>query len=913
MKTSHWAAAAMGALALAGPAVAGASTRPDATLGNGLGRLIDSPQQTAFRGGGPRIDPNALTIRDAEGRVLVDLTAAEGADASKLRSDAEAAGMKVQAVDADRGTIEGFIALDKARALAALPGAGTLAQSLKPSFNTGSVTSQGVAFQRVDRLPSNINGAGITIAAQSDSYDGATTTIPGDPLTIHAADDVRTGDLPGPGNPVNSQPVVVLNDDDSGDGFDEGRAMLQLIHDIAPKSKLCFASADFGLVQFAQNVVDLANKRGPCGADVLVDDVVYYDEPFFSDSVMTDAIDKVSAQGAHYFTSEGNSGDAQGWESGVRLLNPKQYVKKSGLDFSFVDPALYDGGVQDMDPGPGTDIAQSFVVGPDNGIIDLQWDDPVDLDGTKVADPIISTTGELTGPDSEVKIPFTTTQAQVGKTFQVKADGIPSGSTDLILRLYDTDGTTILQEVDTGTSPEQLAFKVARAGTYTFSVLGFNGDTGDFTLTASEVLSPSRVSTDFNALLFDGDGNFLGALSDLNPLSGRPSEISGLGPGDYQLVISRAGTGPVGATRLRDILGGDSGFTEYVDPLAVSTFGHSTGRSTIGVGAFDPFKPYLPEYFTSVGGDLPILFDSAGNRYPKPQIRRTPSVSSTDGGNTTFFVSDTARDDDTLPNFFGTSAAAPHAAAIGALVLQSAGGGRSLNAEQLRQRLQSSTFLHDLDPMTATGSSRGVTITATGAQGSEADVFPTGINDPQFIHLSYDGDVPLKSIQFVGETGNPTGVAPGIVFDTRPFGGESPFYDDGFPFTVGATSGGLQPGDVTASFAKPAAAGQYKRMTLTVRKGLRRGQSLAFGIDRDEAVTAAGDAREGNGADSLGGQTFIPQRIPEPIGVAFAGTRTDGKQFLGAILNRIGSGWTPVEGYGVVDAQKAVTGNRRRR
>jgi hypothetical protein len=78
-------------------------------------------------------------------------------------------------------------------------------------------------------------------------------------------------------------------------------------------------------------------------------------------------------------------------------------------------------------------------------------------------------------------------------------------------------------------------------------------------------------------------------------------------------------------------------------------------------------------------------------------------------------------------------------------------------------------------------------------------------------------------------------------------------------------------------------------------------------------VTAAGDAREGNGADSLGGQTFIPQRIPEPIGVAFAGTRTDGKQFLGAILNRIGSGWTPVEGYGVVDAQKAVTGNRRRR
>ena len=62
-------------------------------------------------------------------------------------------------------------------------------------------------------------------------------------------------------------------------------------------------------------------------------------------------------------------------------------------------------------------------------------------------------------------------------------------------------------------------------------------------------------------------------------------------------------------------------------------------------------------------------FDANGNRLARPEIRRKPELSATDGGNTTFFVADTIRDDDDFPNFFGTSAAAPHAAAIAALVL----------------------------------------------------------------------------------------------------------------------------------------------------------------------------------------------------------------------------------------------------
>ena len=124
------------------------------------------------------------------------------------------------------------------------------------------------------------------------------------------------------------------------------------------------------------------------------------------------------------------------------------------------------------------------------------------------------------------------------------------------------------------------------------------------------------------------------------------------------------------------------------------------------VAAYDPFRSFLPEAYTSPGGNLPVFFDSDGNRYGTPRIRQVPQVASTDRGNTTFFVADDLRDPDTLPNFGGTSAAAPHAAAIAALVLQQAGGGQALSPTALRTRLQSSTFDHDLDPMVSGGSAQ---------------------------------------------------------------------------------------------------------------------------------------------------------------------------------------------------------------
>jgi hypothetical protein len=157
--------------------------------------------------------------------------------------------------------------------------------------------------QALDESGVNVNGTGIKVGVLSDSFND----LGG------AAADEADGALP------SASHVQVLEDLASG-GTDEGRAMMQVIHDIAPNASLAFYTADKSEQDFANGILALA----AAGCKVICDDVSYYDEPFFQNGVVAQAIQTVEAEGVTYVTAAGNNasnGYQAAWTRGSGIFD----------------------------------------------------------------------------------------------------------------------------------------------------------------------------------------------------------------------------------------------------------------------------------------------------------------------------------------------------------------------------------------------------------------------------------------------------------------------------------------------------------------------------------------------------------------------------------------------------------------
>ena len=94
---------------------------------------------------------------------------------------------------------------------------------------------------------------------------------------------------------------------------DEGRAMLENIHDIAPGANLQFATAFLSELSFQQNIEALQ----AAGSQIIVDDIGYADEPMFQDGLIAQGVNAVTQAGVTYFSAAGNEGPDSGYLSDV--------------------------------------------------------------------------------------------------------------------------------------------------------------------------------------------------------------------------------------------------------------------------------------------------------------------------------------------------------------------------------------------------------------------------------------------------------------------------------------------------------------------------------------------------------------------------------------------------------------------
>lgn len=474
-------------------------------------------------------------------------------------------------------------------ALAQLPAVEMISPEYGAVVHTGSVDGRASEAMMADiaRLATSLDGSGQTVGILSDSFarsssvrDSATTPTAGQPGTLMNSRPQQSGDLP---------PTVTLRHDGVF-GSDEGAAMAELVHDVAPGAAIAFHTAFTGQAGFADGIADLCTTAG---ATVVVDDVIYFAEPMYQDGIIAQAAAACVAAGVPYFSSAGN-----GANRGFRQL----FVDIADVDDTVTTPSGND--LHDWGNGDGF-LDVTLPPGASIRVI-LQWNQP------------FASVSPGQGAEVDLDLYITPTPDAAGLTSPLIKGNEPQGTTG---------------------SPR--------------------GDALEIAFYRNATPQPETVYLAIEH--FDGNQEMI-PQDDTTPL-------------EFRLVFFESNAD----TQIQGITNGLSAFG------GPTMYGHAVAPGVVSVGAvpwFDTpvFNPGFeatgvtdPESFSSRGGDISILFDARGAFAPHTSFE--PDIAAVDGNNTTFFgrtlsLSGAFGEPDAFPNFFGTSAAAPNAAAVAALMRQ---------------------------------------------------------------------------------------------------------------------------------------------------------------------------------------------------------------------------------------------------
>ena len=469
----------------------------------------------------------------------------------------------------------------------------------------GNVLTQGDLALRTDRVRDfmfggqPIDGTGVTVAVISNSYGvngNSGAELPGD--------------------------VLLVQEGEAGDS-DEGRAMLEIIHDIAPGAKLAFSAATGGYTENAvrlETLVNQAKAMWPLNELIVVDDIGSITEADFQESPWGAAIERlVATENIAYFSAAGNAGNSA-WEN----------VDSAGARLPFTTTV-----------GEEIDNGTQIINGPFYQFQNI---------------------GGVADYRQRIKVP------PLGKGFHQIALSWnePRGNvqTDLDIYLLDPDPTKNLIRYS-GTD-DNLTQQDA------IEIVSFQNDT----LEARE----------FDLVIH---------------------HYAGPAPSHVRLMSEVRVTTLDNATNSPTI------------------YGHTAAISSMAVGAAPYWNQAVPESF-SAHGPATLLYNLNGFAFlPQFVVRDKPDFTAIDKADTSFF-GQSDLDQNGFLNFAGTSASAPHAAAVAALVWQV---NNALTAPQLYQQLRDTAFNIEIPGERADGWDK-----ATGF--GMVDAFRAVFGDPVPIHVS---------------------------------------------------------------------------------------------------------------------------------------------------------------------------------